>query len=292
MVSVIIPNYNREALITRAVNSVLAQSYSEVEVIVVDDCSTDNSIEKIKTIEDERLTLIKLEKNSGACAARNRGIKAAKGEYISFLDSDDEWDKDKLKKQLDFLKKKKADIVVCNYWYEKNGKTSLHVDENHPDKFTYNELLDVNNITTGAMFVKKQLFKKVGLFDEKMPRYQDWELVLRIAKAVDIYFINEPLLTLHFQENSITSSTGMEKKYFALERMFEKNKDDIMKNRKAYAHYCWSMGLYSLYGQDKRLDLIRKSISLEPFNVKKLAIYAAIKLGMTERVKKAYGRNH
>lgn len=97
MVSVIIPSYNRENTIVRAVNSVLNQTYKDIEVIVVDDCSKDRTLELLSSIKDERLKFFKLEKNSGACVARNFGIEKANGEFIAFQDSDDEWLPEKLK---------------------------------------------------------------------------------------------------------------------------------------------------------------------------------------------------
>lgn len=106
LISVIIPSYNRAFILTDAINSVLLQTYKNIELLFVDDCSTDNTEEIVKNITDSRFHYIRLEKNSGACTARNRGIKEAKGDYIAFNDSDDQWHIDKLEKQLSFLKLK------------------------------------------------------------------------------------------------------------------------------------------------------------------------------------------
>ena len=96
MVSVIIPSYNREKTIKRAVESGLNQTYKDIEVIVVDDCSSDKTIEILTSIKDKRFSYYKLDKNSGACVARNLGIEKVKGDYIFLHDSDDEWLPDKL----------------------------------------------------------------------------------------------------------------------------------------------------------------------------------------------------
>ena len=112
LISVIIPTYNRENKIIDAVRSVLEQTYINIEVIVIDDGSTDDTYLMLDKIEDKRLKYV-YQENSGACVARNRGIKEAKGKYIAFHDSDDIWHKDKLEKQIRVLEKTNADIVFC-----------------------------------------------------------------------------------------------------------------------------------------------------------------------------------
>ena len=98
--------YNAAETLSAAIESVLAQTFEDWEMIICDDCSTDNTEKIVKNITDSRFHYIRLEKNSGACTARNRGIKEAKGDYIAFNDSDDQWHIDKLEKQLSFLKLK------------------------------------------------------------------------------------------------------------------------------------------------------------------------------------------
>ena len=103
LITVIIPTYNRAHLIKDAAYSVLNQSYKNIELIIIDDCSTDDTAEVVKSINDPRLNYHRLEKNSGACIARNKGIELARGDYISFNDSDDKWLENKLEEQLEFL---------------------------------------------------------------------------------------------------------------------------------------------------------------------------------------------
>ena len=106
LVSVIIPVYNSEKYVKEAIDSVLKQTYQNFEIIVVDDCSTDNSCQIIKKIDDQRIRLIKLDKNSGVAVARNIAIENAKGQYIAFLDSDDIWLEDKLLQQIKQMRKR------------------------------------------------------------------------------------------------------------------------------------------------------------------------------------------
>ena len=292
IISVVIPTYNREKLISRAVKSVLAQTYTDLEVIVVDDASTDDTETVVKKIESDRLRYIKIEKNGGACRARNAGIRAAKGDYIAFLDSDDTWNPDKLEKQIKYMQEKKAEAVACNGWNIKADEKRLIANQQNKETADLNELLNANFITTGALLVKKELLIKIGCFDERLPRYQDWDLVLRIAKVTDIYFLTEPLYTLYFQENSITNSTSKEKKLAALKILYEKNEALLQENRKADAHFRWSMGMYSLYTERPRYDYLKAGYTLDGFDTRRFAIYCAIRIGLKGYIKRQYGKNH
>ena len=113
MISVILPTYNRRALTLRAIESVLKQTHADLECIVVDDASADDTAQHVRRIADPRVRYVRLEKNGGACAARNAGMALAKGAYIAFQDSDDVWRPDKLEKQLRLIESTGADVVVC-----------------------------------------------------------------------------------------------------------------------------------------------------------------------------------
>lgn len=291
MVSVIIPTYNRAKLIKRAIQSVLNQTYKEVEIIVIDDGSTDNTEQIINNFSCRNLKYIKLEKNCGACKARNVGIANASGEFISFLDSDDEWDPYKLEYQLNFLKQKNASVVVCNYYYIKNNNKILRISSKHNDIITYNELLYENCITTGAILATKSVFEENN-FDLKMPRYQDWDIVLRISQKNVIYFLNIPLLFQYFQDNSITNVTSKLKKYYALERIFLKNEKQFYKNKQALAHIYWSMGMYSLYLENTKIDYLKKGLILDKNIFKRLLIYIFIRFGLKKTIMKLYEKEH
>lgn len=291
-VSVVIPTYNRAELINRAIESVLQQTYSDIEIIVVDDASEDETESAVKKIKSEKLRYIRLKQNGGACKARNTGIRAAKGNYVAFLDSDDIWNPDKLEKQMTFLREKKAEVVACNGWYKKGEMERLIAKQQDKEVVDLDDLLNANCITTGALLVKRDMLISVGCFDERLPRYQDWDLVLRIAKITNIYFLNEPLYTLYFQEKSITNSTSKEKKLSALDIIYEKNKLLLKNNRKADAHFHWSMGMYSLYTNQPRYDSLKAGFMLDGFNMRRFLIYCAIRIGLKEYIKKQYAKNH
>lgn len=292
MISVIIPTYNRAKFIERAIASVQKQTYKDIEIIVVDDASTDNTSSILKNRKYSNLKYIQLPCNKGACHARNVGIAHANGEYISFLDSDDTWENTKLEKQYNYLCKENAKVVVCNFWKVKNGKKNIQIHSAENGPISQEALLNANIITTGSLLISKEVLKSVGAFDELMPRYQDWELVLRVIKKYPIFYLKEPLLTLYFQKESISNSTSKAKKFFALARMVQKNQKDMKAHPKAYAHHCWSMGLYSLYMENIRWDLLKKGYSIDGFNIKRYCIYLLLKLGFIDFFKIIYSKNH
>ena len=112
MISVVLPSYNRAHILPRAIESILGQTYKDIELIIVDDGSSDNTAEVVGSFSDSRIVYVRQE-NAGACAARNNGIAHARGDYIAFQDSDDIWHQDKLEKQLATLQNTGADIVFC-----------------------------------------------------------------------------------------------------------------------------------------------------------------------------------
>lgn len=208
-ISVIIPTYNRESLITRSIKSVLNQTYTNIEVIVVDDCSTDNTEKVIKKIRDKRLKYIKLEENRGACHARNVGIENATGDYIAFQDSDDVFHKNKLEKQLNNLIKNNSDFDFCKLnifvhnikWHLPDKEQDKILNE---DTFLY-ELCKGNFISTQTILAKKEVFNDIK-FDERLPRFQDYDLVLRVANKFKISYTKQSLVDVYRQNDSISTS--------------------------------------------------------------------------------------
>lgn len=227
LISVIIPTYNRGRLILESVNSVLNQTYKNIELIVVDDCSTDDTKEIIESIKDFRIKYIKLEKNSGACVARNKGIERATGEFIAFNDSDDLWIPEKINSQLDFLYENNAEISFCKMECRTPENNFIH---NFPNiefdrKISYKDLLKYNSASTQTIFGKTDCFKEI-IFDATMPRLQDWDEVLRLSQKFSVFYQNKILVHTFFQKDSI--STHPEKAVLAMQKIFEKHKDAIL----------------------------------------------------------------
>lgn len=201
LVSVVIPVYNRETTVGRAAASVLNQSYTNLELIIVDDCSNDNSLQVIHEFQDKRIIVITSEQNSGANAARNKGILAAKGQYVAFQDSDDEWVKDKLKIQMQDMINRDLSASFCAHCLI-DGRIKRIVPDDYEDKLKYenelmNVLADCNVVSTQTLIVKRDVFDKIGYFDEEMPRLQDYEFVIRLAQKEKIGYIACPLVLVY-----------------------------------------------------------------------------------------------
>lgn len=208
-ISVIIPTYNRAKLIKKSINSILNQTYDNIEVIVVDDCSTDNTEEVIKKIKDDRIRYIKLKKNSGACAARNAGIKVATGKYINFNDSDDEYLPTKIETQYNNLIKNNSDMDFCRIMIHINNNEFPIPSEQNRKKILkkeyIDELINGNYISTPTMLIKSKIIKKV-LFDEQLPRFQDYDLVLRMIPGIKVSYTDEILINVYNSKDSISNS--------------------------------------------------------------------------------------
>ncbi len=245
LVSVIVPTFNRENLIKRSIDSVLNQSYGNLELIIVDDCSSDDTEKIIKTYTDKRLQYIRLEKNSGACAARNVGIAHAKGEYIAFQDSDDVWHKDKLNIQLKSMKNNNAKVSFCSMiQYKKKSKECRVIPQNCPEGFIdYKTLLEKSIVSTQCLMAQKSCFDNIK-FDLNLPRLQDWDITLELAKKYNIFHVNQALVDMYIQNDSISSHP--ERGIIALDILKQKNLKYIQNDSKILFKWLIYMGNYRL----------------------------------------------
>ncbi len=229
LVTVIIPVFNREDTISRAVNSVLQQEYKNIEAIVVDDCSNDTTVEVVKNCGDPRIKLICLPQNHGANYARNRGIENAKGEFIAFQDSDDEWLKEKLDKQIKYMTDNNLDASFCPYILcDGEQRQIIPSDFENRDLYTAQlkeQLKRGNVVGTPTLVVKRDVFSRIGMFDEEMARLQDYEFVLRIIKKYRLGYIAEPLVKAYRIAGSI--SNNEDAFIDAYKRLAEKHSDFI-----------------------------------------------------------------
>jgi glycosyltransferase involved in cell wall biosynthesis len=279
LVSIIIPTYNSEKYIREALESALNQTYRNIEIIVVDDGSTDNTKEVLKHYLDRIQYIYK--KNAGPASARNVGIKHAKGEYIAFLDSDDMWLPEKIELQLGvFVKDQRIGLVSCND-YEIDEKGQILGESKHihypSQKALFNALL-VQNVVSGGSnaIIKKECFDKVGLFDEHLHGTEDWDMWLRIAQRYDVIFVERPLVTSRVRNNSISSHSNAAKmlKYelLVIDKLFSSksglNLFNFLLKRKIYGYrYFRTSNSCKLIGNDKDAKRhILKSFYLYPFN--------------------------
>jgi len=282
-VSVIIPTYNRGYLVGRSIESVLNQTYHNFELIIVDDASTDNTKEVIKKYQkvDSRIIYLNHDKNKGGSAARNTGIKAAKGKYFAFQDSDDEWLPEKLEKQMKYFEKSPSviGVVYTGFWRIKNDEKRYIPSDKimNKDSRIHNELLRSNFIGTPTILINKDCLKDVGYFDETLPRLQDWELVLRLSKKYIFKFIDEPLVVSYYTDDSISANNNLY--YEALEMILNKHSDFFLKRKNAFALHYFNLGYYYCLNNDfnKGKKYLFKSFFIYPKKIKYLA-YSIISL--------------
>lgn len=212
-VSVIIPTYNRGHVLGRAMRSVLAQTYEDLELIVVDDASTDNTQELVAGIRDPRIKYIRHDQNRGGAAARNTGINASEGEYIAFNDSDDEWLVEKLEKQVALLETTGNSVagVYCGYMRRVGDRIIYLPGPKCRDRnlSLITKLLFINcPIGTQTLVLKRRPLIEVGCFDERLPRRQDGELLLRLSLTYELEVIDEPLVIMYILPERITSDVA------------------------------------------------------------------------------------
>ena len=193
-ISVVIPTYNRIELLKRSIDSVINQTIKPSEIIIVDDGSNDGTEAMVKKQYDS-LKIIK-QKNKGVSAARNSGIKASSGEWICFLDSDDEWKNDKLEKQIIAVANNSDyKFFHSNEIWIKNGKR-INQKKKHK-KYggdIFKKCLDMCRISPSSVLIDKSIFEEIGFFNENLVVCEDYELWLRICDKYEVFFIDEPLI--------------------------------------------------------------------------------------------------
>jgi teichuronic acid biosynthesis glycosyltransferase TuaG len=218
-ISVIIPAYNSAKYIAEAIESVLNQTYPVLEVIVVDDGSTDDTAEIVKKIASRPMTYELRPKiryfyqdNRGPAAARNRGIREARGNYIAFLDSDDLWLPDKIEKQIVLFDRSDYAMVYCDMSHVVNGKTAYksYLKGRGYKYFgrgdIYDNLLRENFIFTPTVIMRRCILDKIKGFDEKFRICEDYKMWLSIAREYPIGYIDEPLVIRRRAEANITEN--------------------------------------------------------------------------------------
>ncbi len=195
LVTVIIPTYNRSYLLSRAINSVINQTYANLECIVVNDASTDGTDEVLRKYSDQRLRYFKHKENRHVSAARNTAIGKARGELVAFLDDDDEWLPKKLEKQVDLIQKISPEYGMVYCWMDIYKKFKK-IGEVHPilrgDIFS-NTLLKQPIGNCSTLMVRMNVVKEVGNFDEMLPRGNDGDFIRRICKKYKVDFVPEVL---------------------------------------------------------------------------------------------------
>lgn len=259
LISVVIPTFNREKILPRAIKSVLNQTYKNLELIIVDDGSTDNTDKIVRGFSDTRIRYYKQKLNRGGAAARNVGIKLSKGELISFQDSDDEWLPEKLERQVKKFNEVSDDVgVICcgyEFIYE---RTKEVVSKSIPvEKGDVYKIMLTNNYTGPlAVLMKAACLEKVGLFDEEMPCCHDWDLWIRVARHYKFDYVPNILAKAYIHGEQL--STNLEIKIKGKEKILEKYYGEFVKEPLFYRRYL--MGLYLQYGMIGKANKGRKHL--------------------------------
>lgn len=207
-ISVIIPAYNAEQTILETIESVQNQTFSDIEIIVIDDGSTDETLDRLKNVSDYRLKIFSYE-NGGVCLARNRGISHAIGEFISFVDADDLWTPDKLESQMNALKIYPEADVAYSWTYFFNEQAGDRIP-GHPAFFegdVYAALLQENFLCNGSnILARRTAIDQVGEFDSSFPHCADWDYYLRLAAQFKFALVQKHQIVYRQSTNSMTST--------------------------------------------------------------------------------------
>ena len=208
-VSVILPTYNRAYCLERSVRSVLAQSYENLELIIVDDGSTDHTPDLVDSIEDVRIRYIQTKLNQGAAAARNFGLQYATGEYIAFQDSDDFWRPEKLRLQMAEIARARAGFCYHKIRYDLGAgqvvvlpAEELALEKKQGD--IYAQLLYENMVDCAALLVRRECIEEMGGFDTALRALEDYELALRLSYAFQAAFVDQVMIDKSYTQGSVS----------------------------------------------------------------------------------------
>lgn len=261
MISCIVTTYKRPvSVLKRAVDSVMKQTYSNIEVIVVNDAPEDeklsDEIREMLNGYDKEIQYLVSEKSMGPCGARNLGLKQAKGEYVAFLDDDDEWLPQKLEIQMTYMKKEDVALVYSSHYFVTAKGKRRKIEEPLAGKGMKGEefkyLLRANFIgSTSSPLIRKQAVEAVGGFDRSLKSSQDHDLWLQIAREYRICYLKEPLVILYYSKDAISRSKkrvlqGYECLLNKYALYYESDKSTYNYRLNYLALYCISLG----YGRE------------------------------------------
>ncbi|MBD2345357.1 glycosyltransferase family 2 protein [Anabaena subtropica] len=225
-VSIVIPAYNAMAYLPTTLETVFQQTFTDFEILIINDGSSDNIIDWVSSLTDSRIRLITQE-NQGLTGAHNTGVIEAKGEYIAFLDADDLWEPSKLEKQVSYLDKN-PEVGLVDTWVmliDEDGISTGTVLKTNAEGNVWQQIIQCPTVVCGSSpLVRNSCFQKVGLFDPEMGGSSDWDMWIRIAYRYAFGLIKEPL-TLYRQHRSSMSKN--------CDRVFRENQSVIEKTFKS-----------------------------------------------------------
>jgi glycosyltransferase involved in cell wall biosynthesis len=231
-ISVVIPTFNRATLLPKAVQSVLEQTVQPLEIIIVDDHSTDHTKEVVESMQSDKIKYVVNSRKKGANGARNTGIMLAKGNYIAFQDSDDIWLPTKLEEQLEFAQEHpESDMNFCSLRIDNLNRI---VPRREVASKEVKPLLERGNfISTQTIFIKKEVAQK-NLFDENLMRFQDWDFCIRVSRSHKIHHLNKILAVADVQNDSISKKVNQIEAYDQFFRKFPELKETNLITKSFY----------------------------------------------------------
>ena len=277
-VSIVIAAYNCGDFILETVSSVINQTFQNWELIIVDDCSNDDTPDKIATLNDNRITIIRLDKNSGLPATpRNIGIRAAKGEFIAFLDHDDVWSPDKLTVQVDWLRQDpESALISCPLIISSpdkkynNSKTTNK--RKYQSGYMHDKLLQYNFIACSSVVVRASVIDEVGYFDEdpQVSAIEDWDLWLRIAKRYKITFLPQTLGLYRMHSSGLSTATKqITRILYVMDKHIRRGWITVGQANKAKANFYFVEGWFIIGISTKTAkEMFRNALNLNKANPK------------------------
>ena len=240
LISIVVPVYNAERFLEDTVKSVRNQTYQTWELLLVDDCSTDQSREIALRLErvDARVHLVRQGTNQGAAAARNRGVQEARGRYLCFLDADDIWEPEKLQKELAFMQERQAGFVFTGYEFADETGVGLGKIVNVPNQITYREALKNTTIFTSTVMFDRNLIEDESIYMPQIPSEDTatwWQILKRYGIA---YGLNENLVKYRRSENTLSSN-----KWIAIQRIWNlyRKQEGFSVIKSMYCMFFWAV---------------------------------------------------
>ena len=277
LVSAIITTHKREPeIVERALKSILAQTYKNMEVIIIDDSPAEYSLrDKVKSMTEKYLEqnvrYIQHPTCQGACAARNTGLSIAEGEFIAYLDDDDEWLPNKIEKQLEAFTNENIALVYCG-WEVYN--TEIHSITKQDNKFysgkIFDQLMHLGNFVGGTSFplIRKSALETIGGFDSLMQSAQDYDVWIRLAKIYEIACVEDALVR-YYVHGGEQITKNCQRKIAGMERLMQKNEEYLIKNKRAWRRHMIAITpYYAGNGQSgKAWKIWFKVVFRFPFNI-------------------------
>lgn len=270
-ISVVIPAYNSMSFLPKTLDSVFEQTFSDFEILVINDGSTDHTAQWVSSLTDNRVRLVNQE-NQGCAIARNTGVLASRGQYIAFLDADDLWEPTKLEKQVHILDTLPT-VGLVNTWIsniDREGTPTGKLGISNAEGYVLNLVVEENPIMCGSTpMVRRHCFESVGLFDQSLRSAEDWDMWIRIAKKYEFAVVKEPLVRyrVHANSKSHNLQLHLQSRLKVIEKVFQNGviDQDTLKE-KVYGLVFLSVAYRALQKNDfeTALSLKRQALQYYP----------------------------